>query len=140
VHRSPSPRSPRGADGRPGQLAVAFSVDPALHSTDAYRPALARAPAGATHILAALPRARPPGLLDRAGAFLAAAVASAPPDTDLGEHEVLEADRDADVPDDDPDPCRDVRVACVEAGAHASARRRWEVVPIREKKAMTGAM
>jgi hypothetical protein len=138
--------SPPGLTPRAGRITVSFVGDPAVHSADPYAPALTAARAGSTHVLATLPRPRPPSLFERTGAFFSAIAAPrSVPDLDLAEAEVLESELDdAAEADDDPDPRRDVRVICVgdaePVGARAAARRRWEVVPLRERRAMTGAM
>lgn len=64
---------------------------------------------------------------------------------DLRGDELDEGERgDAGEVDDDPNVLRQVRVICVRESAKGNAkamlRRRWEVLPLRAQRAMTGAM
>jgi hypothetical protein len=64
---------------------------------------------------------------------------------DLREDELVDGERDeAAEADDDPAPARDVIVVYArpeeKLGAKAQMRRRWEVIPLRTTRAMTGAM
>lgn len=142
-----------------GQITVTFSVDPRFYSTDPQNPAFSSVHSlpGDEYILAAQPRRRPPGLVDRAGSLfssaktsLAGARAKSNPEEvfdgqiDLREGEVVDGDKDeAFEVDDDPDPMREVKVVCANkspVGKQTAYRRRWEIVPLRESKARTGAI
>lgn len=112
---------------------------------------------GDTYIVTALPKHRAPGLVENIGSFWSHAKSkasgrSAPAtrdemfdaNIDLREGEVVEGETDdAYEIDDDPDPAREVRLICVgneRVGTQTAYRRRWEIVPLREKKASTGTM
>jgi hypothetical protein len=137
-----------------GQITVNFAVDPYFHSNDPLIPALSAVHTlpGDEYILTALPRRRPAGLVENLGSmFSSFGRSKSTPDAvfdgaiDLREGEVVEGDmEEAFEVDDDPDPVRELRVVCVgphsAVGKESAYRRRWEVVPLRGKKAMTGAM
>jgi DDB1- and CUL4-associated factor 11 len=105
-----------------------------------------------------MPQRKPPGLLDNVNSFFAGAgalVAGRPPPPapsevfggaiDLHEDELVDNERDDALEvDDDPAPGRDVLVVhahpAERLGPRALARRRWEVIPLRATRAITGAM
>lgn len=147
-------------DPKIGQVSVLFNCDPVHHASDVATPAFS---ARQTHtsdrfILTSVPQRRPAGLMDNLSSFFSSATALAtgrqveatPEDVfdgqiDLREDEIVEGDRgEAGEVDDDPVGLRQVRVVRVREGARENAnamlRRRWEVLPLRAHRAMTGAM
>lgn len=111
---------------------------------------------GSTYVLASIPKRAPPSLLTSFSSFISenttALLGHAPKSTpeavfnghiDLREDEVLEEERgEAAEVDDSPDHKREVRVVREHEGATGSAvsRRQWEVLTLRENRALTGAM
>jgi hypothetical protein len=140
-----------------GQILVSLACDPAHHAHDA-QTALGQLPNdGWTHVLTAIPQQRAPGLVENLSTWFTSAAAlaggrsapAAPAEVfdghiELADGDVLDHERsDAGEVDDDPEPLREARV--VLAGPDppegpAALRRRWDIVPLRPHKAMTGAI
>jgi DDB1- and CUL4-associated factor 11 len=140
-----------------GTITIHFNCDPLAHAAKGLPFSLPSAHPPASYNLASLPQRKPPGFLDNlngfitgAGALIGARQAPEPDEVfggniDLREDELVDNERDdALEADDDPAPARDVVVLCAypqeKLGPRAQARRRWEVVPLRTTRAITGAM
>jgi WD repeat-containing protein 23 len=146
-------------DPKVGHLGITFSCDPAFHSSDSANPSLSRTEMNGSEVflLVSIPQRRPAGFMDSITSMFSSATAIAtgravspqPEDIfdgriDLREDELVEGERgESEEIDDDPDPKRDLRVVRVSGhGLYASAnlRRKWEVLPLRAQRAMTGSM